>query len=130
MKQCCVCKEKKPLSTFGSHAARKDGKQTYCKDCSKEQQTRWYYRRKFGITLEERDKMLSDQDHRCAICETPIEFEGGRGSRTGVSACVDHCHGKGYIRGVLCGYCNTGLGAFKDNTAFLENAIRYLIENK
>lgn len=127
MKTCCVCKEVLPLEYFGSHAGRKDGKQTYCKRCSKVEQTRWYYKRKFGITVEYRDQLLEDQGGLCKICKTPIEFhEGNRAERTGSAACVDHCHGKGHIRGILCGHCNTGLGAFKDNKENLENAILYL----
>lgn len=128
MKNCCVCKISKPLNCFGPHAGRKDGKQTYCKDCSKGQQTRWYYKRKFGITIEERDQILIDQGGRCAVCNDEISFHQGlSASRTGNAACVDHCHGKGNIRGVLCGYCNTGLGAFKDDLDRLSSAIQYLI---
>jgi hypothetical protein len=131
MKNCCVCKLRKPLTSFGSHQGRKDGKQTYCKSCSKQEQTRWYYKRKYGITLEQRDALLKAQNDICAICNTPIIFDDGtRGSRTGESACLDHCHGEGHIRGVLCGHCNTGLGAFKDNVAALSIAISYLLKNK
>jgi hypothetical protein len=129
MKNCCVCKVNKPLAMFGSHAGRKDKKQTYCKDCSKEEQTKWYYKRKYGITLDERDSLLIQQEGLCAICETPVVFT--KDSRNiGNSAVIDHCHGEGHIRGVLCGHCNTGIGAFKDKIKSLEQAIRYLIENK
>lgn len=127
MKQCCVCKENKPLDQFGSHANRTDGKQTYCKACSRGEQTRWYYKRKYGITLEQRNTLLENQNNCCAICHSEIEFHDGcRGSRTGESAVIDHCHGQGHIRGVLCGHCNTGLGAFKDNPDALKRAIEYL----
>jgi hypothetical protein len=130
MKKCCVCKIEKPLSSFGSHKGRKDGKQTYCKDCSKSEQTKWYYKRKYNITIEQRNHLLEKQNGRCAICYSLIDFHDGcRGSRTGNSAVIDHCHGKGHIRGVLCGHCNTGLGAFKDNINNLSIAIEYLNNN-
>jgi hypothetical protein len=129
MKQCCVCKEMKSLTEFGKHSGRKDDKQTYCKSCSKGEQTKWYYKRKYGITLEERAALLTRQENLCAICESPVEFTDGS-RNTGSNAVIDHCHGKGHIRGVLCGHCNTGLGAFKDNTKSLKSAIRYLVENK
>lgn len=127
MKQCYVCKQNKPKTEFGSHAARQDGLQTYCKACSKGEQTKWYYKRKYGITLEERDALLASQDHKCAICKDTIKFfDGYRAARTGESAVIDHCHGSGKVRGVLCGHCNTGIGALKDNVDSLKRAIEYL----
>jgi hypothetical protein len=38
---------------------------------------------------------------------------------------VDHCHKTGKIRGVLCKYCNLGLGWFK-TIEFLQRALDYL----
>jgi hypothetical protein len=130
MKHCCVCKELKPLTEFNLHGGRKDGRQTYCIPCYRAETTKWYYKRKHGISLEERDNLLKDQDYKCLICSESIQFETGRGSRTGSSAVVDHCHGKGHIRGILCGHCNTGLGSFRDNIQFLESAIEYLKNNQ
>lgn len=39
---------------------------------------------------------------------------------------VDHDHNTMKIRGVLCHYCNIGLGLFKDNPELLSTAIEYL----
>ncbi|WP_407664890.1 endonuclease domain-containing protein [Micromonospora tarensis] len=39
---------------------------------------------------------------------------------------MDHCHTSKDVRGVLCRTCNTGLGMFRDNTALLQAAVRYL----
>jgi len=132
MKKCYDCKIEKPLSEFNSHKNRKDGKQTHCKVCAKAHQTKWYYQRKFGITLEHRDKLLADQDYGCKICDTTISFPppgsgSGNVNNTGnTNAVVDHCHTNGHIRGILCGACNTGLGSFRDNTAALISAVDYL----
>lgn len=128
MKICCVCKESKPLKEFGSHRGRNDGKQTYCRLCSKEFQTKWYYKRKYGISLEELDSLITKQDYRCLICVNKVEFVKYR--NIGQSAVLDHCHSSGKIRGILCGSCNTGLGSFKDNITSLQNAIKYLQSNK
>jgi len=40
--------------------------------------------------------------------------------------CIDHNHQSGYVRGVLCNSCNSGLGFFKDNAELLCHAIGYL----
>jgi hypothetical protein len=128
MFKCYVCKEYKPQEAFSTNASRKNGSQTYCKACGIEKQAEWYYKRKHGITLQERDNRLEIQDGKCAICFEDIKFNDGkaRGSNTGEHAVVDHCHSTLKIRGVLCGHCNTGLGAFKDNPGFLLLAVEYL----
>lgn len=71
-----------------------------------------------GITLEEKTKLLEEQNNKCAICET-TDF--GKSSPH-----VDHCHTTQTIRGVLCNSCNRGLGLFKDNINSLAKAIIYL----
>lgn len=131
LKYCYICKSIKPFSEFSEHNKRKDGKQTYCKKCGFDKQTEWYYKRKHGITLQERDALLTAQNNTCPICNNKIAFKEykGRGLNTGIEAVVDHCHNSQKIRGVLCGHCNTGLGAFKDNPFALENAIKYLLRS-
>jgi hypothetical protein len=77
----------------------------------------------FGITLQEYNAMLEQQDNTCAICKNPETDEN-------VSLAVDHCHTTGKVRGLLCSNCNRGLGLFRDLVGNLENAIKYLEENK
>lgn len=62
--------------------------------------------------------MRTAQNGRCLIC--------GEGSRR---LEIDHCHTTGRVRGLLCIYCNTGLGRFKDNPALLARAIAYLTDH-
>jgi hypothetical protein len=128
-KVCYVCKEEKPYSEFGTNNTRSDGLQTYCKKCAKEKQSEWYYQRTHGLNLKERDSLLEAQDGRCAICGslTEFQFKKGKHTNTGEYAVVDHCHDSKKIRGILCGHCNTGLGAFKDDISRLNAAIEYLI---
>ena len=64
--------------------------------------------------------MFARQDGRCAICQSEVFVEIDR------SAQIDHCHATGKVRGILCKFCNLGLGTFKDNIASLERAIDYL----
>lgn len=72
---------------------------------------RWY-----GITLEEYEQMIVDQNGRCAICDEA--FVG--------SPHVDHCHQTGTLRALLCPLCNKGLGQFRDDLNFLRQAVAYL----
>ena len=128
-KVCYVCKEPKDVSEFGANNTRSDGLQTYCKQCAKEKQSEWYYQRTHGLNLKERDQLLEKQNGKCAICNSPTEFQlkKGKHTNTGEYAVVDHCHDHKKIRGILCGHCNTGLGAFKDDIVRLNAAIEYLI---
>lgn len=84
-------------------------------------------KRKFGISLTEYDAMSERQGHLCAICgkaETTI-----RKNRPLVLS-VDHDHGTGKIRKLLCNNCNNGLGQFKDNPVILRAAARYVEEHQ
>ena len=68
---------------------------------------RSYHRHyKFGMTVEDYDRLLAEQGGVCAIC-------GGLPSRT-KHLHVDHCHETNRLRGLLCDACNLGLGKFKD----------------
>lgn len=74
--------------------------------------------REFGITLEDYDRMLSNQAGLCAICGHPNKHRR--------RFHVDHCHTSGAVRGLLCNTCNAGLGQFHDDIRLLESAINYL----
>ncbi len=78
----------------------------------------WELKKDFGITLEDFRRMEAEQNGLCAIC-SKAETNGKRLS-------VDHCHTTKKVRGLLCGNCNRGLGLFKDNQAYLKEAIKYL----
>ena len=44
--------------------------------------------------------LLKRQENKCALCDGPL------GPRTKKTPALDHDHGTGYIRGVLCVNCN------------------------
>jgi len=75
------------------------------------------YRTQYGITLEEYEILLTQQDGKCAICR----MAAGRKRLS-----VDHDHKTGAIRGLLCFPCNSALGRFKDDPNLLDAAKRYL----
>lgn len=78
--------------------------------------------RAYGITLDEYKAMLAAQDGRCAICGAESSDASKR------RLCVDHCHGTGRVRGLLCGKCNIGIGQFNHDVDLLTKAIGYLRE--
>lgn len=74
--------------------------------------------KQYGITEDEYDIILFEQEDKCAICgKHKNDFEQ--------SLCIDHIHETGEIRGLLCKQCNLGLGNFKDNVEVLQSAIKY-----
>lgn len=79
-----------------------------------------HYRTKYNLTVAQAEAILVWQGGRCAICASVVSLGGKCGAR------VDHCHGSGKVRGVLCNGCNVGLGHFKENQASLLAAVSYL----
>lgn len=62
---------------------------------------------KFGITLDDYNKMFEDQKGCCKTCNRhqTILSKG---------LVVDHCHKTGKVRGLLCDYCNRLLGNYEN----------------
>jgi hypothetical protein len=60
---------------------------------------RGHLRRKYGLTLQQIDAMLKEQDFRCNLCKEPFRS----------TPFVDHDHKSGRIRGLLCRLCNTSI---------------------
>lgn len=75
---------------------------------------------KFGITLDDYNRMLDDQNGVCAICQQNCSLNE--------RLSVDHCHDTGEVRGLLCNSCNNGIGKFKDSQKLLISAANYLGE--
>lgn len=74
-------------------------------------------RRYYKISLVEYEELLEKQGGGCAIC----------GKKESLSAMpVDHCHKTNKFRGILCHWCNKGLGQFFDNTDTMLKAVEYL----
>jgi 5-methylcytosine-specific restriction endonuclease McrA len=78
---------------------------------------------KYGVTYEEFEQMFAKQNHQCAICGSTDPHNSGRTKGWH----IDHNHSKekgskGFIRGVLCGNCNSGGGKFKDDPVLLRKA--------
>ena len=87
---------------------------------NKAQQAAYYRKKKYGVSPEDYDTMLEEQNNKCKICLVSFTTLKPHNIH------VDHCHTTKKVRGLLCNLCNVGLGTFKDNTETLTNAIVYL----
>ena len=123
-KWCPDCGVVLPLTDFGRNGGASSGVNSYCKPCHNSRTRRsrekvggertYHLRRRYGITAEEADAMLTAQDGTCAIC------------RIEPAVHVDHDHATGRVRALLCFGCNGGLGQFKDDPAALRAAAGYV----
>ncbi|RZN09647.1 hypothetical protein CWO91_16600 [Bradyrhizobium genosp. SA-3] len=76
----------------------------------------YHLRKRYGITVRDRDELLRRQRGRCAGC---------RRAR-GWKKVVDHNHRTKKVRGILCHHCNLILGHAKDNANTLRRLACYL----
>lgn len=76
-------------------------------------------RGRYGITKEQYDIMLKQQQGKCGIC-----FGDGSAATRGLM--IDHKHGTKIVRALLCSNCNTALGLLKESVSIMETAIKYL----
>lgn len=77
--------------------------------------------KRHGMTVERIKAMLEYQNHACAICKKKFQQEPHDARHH-----VDHCHKYNYVRDLLCGRCNKGIGIFNDDPDLLERAASYV----
>lgn len=115
------------------YTSRKSGKEVRsCRTCVLRNNKRKSYtirgnhlKRKFGLTHEQFERMLSDQGKRCANQTCRTDVPGGMGAFH-----VDHDHITGKVRELLCARCNTVLGRVKDDVSILHGLINYLLKHQ
>ena len=104
----------------------------YCKSCYSlrtrsrydlSKQREYLLNKKYGITSDKYNQMLSEQNHKCYICHTHED-------KLDRSLAVDHCHTTGKVRGLLCGNCNRFLGQIDDDINTAERLLEYLNKYK
>lgn len=64
-----------------------------------------YYKKQYGISLEDKTHKVAAQEGKCLICKQ--EFSSSAGTH------MDHCHKTQKLRGILCHVCNTKLAWFE-----------------
>tara|TARA_R110002167_G_scaffold75032_1_gene209815 strand:+ start:452 stop:862 length:411 start_codon:yes stop_codon:yes gene_type:complete len=84
------------------------------KDKVKENQLK----KRYNLTLDQYNKMLSDQNNSCKVCNIKMTKPN-----------VDHCHTTFKVRGLLCNGCNTSLGLLKEDTKIMQKLIEYIKEH-
>jgi hypothetical protein len=110
---CSVCQRLLPVDRFTKRMTR----QTYrgsCKECD----TKGRRKRLYGLTIEDFERLVEEQNHCCSICKQFL--------KSSKELHVDHDHQTGAVRGLLCKHCNQGLGHFRDSELYLESALDYL----
>jgi Recombination endonuclease VII len=86
-------------------------------------------KRHYGITLQQFNDMLLDQNNCCAICKKPETSIHTKYSKTfGLS--VDHNKITGKVRQLLCFHCNSALGKANEDINILKEMINYLEKHK
>lgn len=78
---------------------------------------------KYGLTLEDYDRMLRAQNGVCAICSLPERSKSRNGTIQPLA--IDHDHETGQVRGLLCARCNAVLG-WIETPGQLDAALDYL----
>ncbi len=130
-KRCPKCGKTKNIIAFYKSKRTKDGLYGWCKGCyvihnrknyekNKEKGYVRYLKNTYGLTIEQYNKRLKQQNYKCAICSKTKEENKRRLN-------VDHSHKTNFIRGLLCNYCNGRLVGFLcDTKDCATNLIKYL----
>ncbi len=124
--KCAKCKVDKASEAFRKDKRKRNGHQSWCKLCTMvptAHRRKLNLRRRYDLSLDDVDRMLKLSDYACSICYVTVSLDSPTHKN---KPHIDHDHVTGSIRGILCGHCNTGLGAFKDNPVLLDAAKAYL----
>ncbi len=148
MKICNSCKQSKELTDFYKDKGFKDGHMSRCKVCKDKKMQLWReqnrerynknmkdfrannkdlikdvdLKRTHGISLEDYNRMLKEQDYKCKMCKK-VNTSNKR------SFAVDHNHETGHVRALLCYGCNRALHTLETKN-LLSSAQEYLEEHK
>jgi hypothetical protein len=135
MKKCSKCGQVKDAAEFYKRKDRPTLLVSQCKSCRREdsknrrkpkQQRKYKLKILYGLTEEDYERMLKEQDGVCGICKKEEAAKSNTGYTKNLA--VDHCHHTGKIRGLLCHNCNIAIGKLKDDVSLLESALKYLKE--
>jgi hypothetical protein len=128
---CNQCDKTKHPSKFGKDHRRKTGAHWVCRKCDNAnakarykadggKKKHWGMRLyRYGITKEEFFTMVDKQFGICKICCEKLPHYR--------KVCIDHDHGTGEVRGLLCHRCNVLIGQIENNKHLLGNVVDYIL---
>lgn len=127
-KRCVTCKEIKALKDFCYDKRNRDGRGACCRECKRfsKEELRKRTLLKYGITPEEYEAMVVEQNGACACCGKPETVLDPKGNIRPLS--VDHCHQSNALRGLLCTRCNTALGYMGEDPDRARALLKYIEE--
>ena len=122
-KKCPKCSKTKSVNDFHKDKTRKDGFDTYCKECAKKKgelsRKKYYCKSYFGMSIKEYEdthrRLFKIQNGKCYLC--------------GKSSCIlrlDHNHKTGNVRTLLCEHCNLFVGKIEKDLDFVNSIIKYI----
>lgn len=108
---CAGCQSFRDLEDFGKGA-------TQCRPCASAAQHGAMVEKTYGLTAEQYQTLLARQGGKCAICRARPKSK---------RLAVDHDHGSGAVRGLLCSRCNHDLlGSAWDSLAMATALWHYM----
>jgi hypothetical protein len=122
-RHCRVCGEFKAPEEFPLIKSKRSygGYQAYtlCIDCEKQRKVVSHLQRAYGLSWEDYNKMVAEQDNKCYLCNEPP-------SDVFDKLVVDHCHKTGQVRKLLCRMCNIHLSKVEACPDYLDRVVKYL----
>ena len=105
----------------GNPTPKRNGHTRWCKACVPDY-TSFRRMQRYGLSKAQFDQLIREQQGRCALCPAILHSEHINGTH------VDHDHGSGKVRGLLCGECNHGIGHIERllESNELEKVISYI----
>jgi len=121
-RSCCIaCLKQYRLDNHDRIIAKERKNREARKDTLKKTNRFFHLKLKYGLSVEQYDKLLALQNGVCAICgKKPI------GNKP---LYVDHCHAANHVRGLLCGNCNTAEGLIR-TVAVAMRLVEYMQKNQ
>jgi Recombination endonuclease VII len=83
---------------------------------------RWWLKSQYGLTEDDYNKLLEEQNFSCALCRKHLSTQKRR-------LCVDHDHETGKVRGLLCARCNGALGKLGDTVTSIKRVLAYVSQS-